>query len=114
MSEAQTDYAQAVKWDLLQWCYGNGLDLGCGDGRPHDWFHGIDSKAGTGSKGPHRIMDARDLSVFSDKSHDFIFSSFLLNELIEGGEDPAKILAEWWRVLKDDGYLILFLPLVED
>lgn len=99
--------ALQVKWDLLAYCYGLGLDLGCGDARPHDWFHGIDCKPGTGNLGPNEIMDARDLSRFADKSRDFIFSSHLLNEL----KDYEKNLKEWWRVLKDDGYLILYLPL---
>lgn len=104
-----SDHALAVKWDLLPYINGRGLDLGCADARPHDWMHGIDIQPGTGNKGPNQIMDARDLSLFSDKSHDFVFSSYLLNEL----EDKGKVLAEWWRVIKDDGYLILFLPLAE-
>lgn len=103
------DEALAVKWDLLPWAYGNGLDLGCGDSRPHDFIHGIDIRPGSGARGPNQIMDARDLSRFSEKSHDYIFSSHLLNELT----DYPSVLAEWWRVLKDDGYLVLFLPVTE-
>ena len=101
--------ALSIKWDLLPYCYGQGLDLGCGDCRPHDFMVGVDIVAGSGPRGPNVIADARNLKIFADKSQDYVFSSNLLNEL----EDREKILAEWWRLIKDDGYLILFLPVNE-
>lgn len=101
-----SDFAAAVKWDLLPYTNGDGLDIGCGDARPHDWFVGVDIKAGGGPKGPNLIMDARKMTKFAPESQDFIFSSYLLNEL----DDWQAVLAGWWKLLKPNGYLIVFLP----
>ena len=102
-----TDFASAVRWDLLPYINGEGLDIGCGDARPHNWMVGIDIAGGTTDKGPNQIRDARKLAgYFADESQDYIFSSYLLNEL-EGWED---VLKGWWRLIKPNGYLILFLP----
>lgn len=105
-----SDFASAVRWDLLPYINGDGLDVGCGDARPHDWMVGIDNKAGSGPKGPNQIRDARKLAgYFADESQDYLFSSYLLNEL----DDWPAVLADWWRLVKPNGYLILFLPVVE-
>ena len=105
-----TDYAKMVKWDLLPYSNGEGLDIGCGDARPHDWFVGVDIAAGHTTRGPNQIRDARKVGdYFAPESQDFIFSSFLLNEL----DDWPTVLAGWWKVLKQNGYMILFLPVCE-
>lgn len=105
-----TDFAARVKWDLLPYAYGEGLDIGCGDARPLDFMVGVDIAAGTTSRGPNQIRDARKLAgYFADASQDFIFSSYLLNEL----EDWPTVLAGWWRLIKPKGYLIVFLPIQE-
>lgn len=103
-----TDFALAVRWDLLPYTNGDGLDIGCGDARPHDWFVGVDIKGGSTPKGPNHIRDARKLKgYFADESQDFVFSSYLLNEL---GDGWKTALADWWGLVKPNGYLILFLP----
>lgn len=99
-----------VRWDALPYISGQGLDLGCGDSRIHDWLVGIDKNPGTTQRGPNLIQDITDLSMFADKSQDFIFSSYALNEI---ADQPAA-LREWWRLIKDDGYLVLYLPITED
>lgn len=105
-----TDYAKMIKWDLLPYINGEGLDIGCGDARPHDWMVGVDIAAGQTPRGPNHIRDARKLaSFYAAESQDFIFSSHLLNEL----EDWPTVLAGWWSLLKPNGYLILFLPTCE-
>lgn len=105
-----TDFASAVKWDILPYIYGEGLDIGCGDARPFDWLVGVDIKPGTGPKGPNQLRDARKLAgYFADESQDYLFSSHLLNEL----EDWPTVLASWWRLLKPNGYLIVFLPVTD-
>ena len=105
-----TDFAAAVKWDILPFINGEGLDVGCGDNRPWDWPVGVDIKAGTTARGPNQVRDARKLDgYFARESQDFIFSSYLLNEL----EDWPAVLAGWWSLLKPNGYLILFLPVTE-
>ena len=104
------DFAQAVRFDILPYTVGDGLDVGCGDARPWDYIVGIDCKAGTTGRGPNHLRDARKLTgYFAPESQDFIFSSYLLQEL----DDWKKVLADWWGLIKPDGYLIVFLPLVE-
>lgn len=104
------DYASMIKFDLLPYINGEGLDIGCGDARPHDWMVGIDIKPGNGPKGPNQIRDGRTVDkYFAAESQDFVFSSFLLNEL----DDWPSVLAAWWKVLKFNGYMILFLPVTE-
>lgn len=105
-----SDFASAIKWDLLPYTNGDGLDVGCGDFRPHDWFVGVDIKPGTGPRGPNQIRDARSLDkYFAAESQDFVFSSYLLQEL----DDWPTVLAGWWKILKPNGYLIVFLPIVK-
>lgn len=104
------DFAGAVKWDCLEYMVGEGLDVGCGDARFFDWAVGIDIKAGTTNRGPNQIRDARKLAgYFALESQDYLFSSYLLQEL----DDWPALLAGWWGLLKPDGYLIVFLPLIE-
>jgi SAM-dependent methyltransferase len=71
---------------------------------------GIDIKPGTTQRGPNMIKDVSKPLMFGDKSQDYVFSSFLLNEL----DNWETVLKDWWRVIKDNGYLILFLPIIEE
>ncbi len=106
-----TDFASMIRWDLLPYINGDGLDVGCGDARPHDWMVGIDIKPGQTQKGPNQIRDGTTLDkYYAPESQDFIFSSHLLQEL----QDWPAVLAGWWKILKPDGYLIIFLPLQEE
>lgn len=105
-----TDYASMIKWDLLPYINGEGLDIGCGDSRPHDFMCGVDIKPGNGPKGPNQVRDGRTLDkYFAAESQDYIFSSHMLNEV----EDWPTVLASWWTLIKPNGYLILFLPVCE-
>lgn len=102
-----SDFASQIRWDILPYSNGEGLDVGCGDARPHDWFVGIDIKPGTTQKGPNQIRDGRTLDkYFAAESQDFVFSSYLLQEL----DDWPAVLKAWWTLIKPNGYLILFLP----
>lgn len=119
--------ALSVKFDILPYVNGKGLDLGCGDARPWDWFKGVDGRPGTTNRGPNLIADCRpqsvwskdaalggkpppdDLSQFADGAQDFVFSSHLLQLLT----DWPEVLKEWFRLIRQDGYLILYLPVTE-
>ena len=104
-----TAYSDAVRFDLLPYINGEGLDLGCGDARPWDWMVGIDINPGTTQRGPNLLKDARKLNFIADKSQDFVFSSYLMNEITEWRD----VLPQWWSKVNDNGYLILFLPITE-
>jgi methionine biosynthesis protein MetW len=95
------------------------LDAGCGDGRftqvikksLNREVKGLEySKEGIAfckKKGLDvRFADFNDKIPFSDKSFDVIYAG----EVIEHLYDPDKFLQECYRVLKDDGYLIITTP----
>lgn len=79
-----------------KYCIGIGLDVGFG-GDPiikgvegFDWEHG----------------DAQYLKELPDNSFDFVYSSHTLEHIT----DPAEAVYNWFRVLKRNGYLILYIP----
>lgn len=99
------------KYDIVPFTRGRGLDVGCGPFKAYKHFIGVDNGHHARAFGwpihPDVSVDnATDLSVFCNESMDFVFSSHLLEHI----EDPAKALAEWWRVLKIGGHLCLYLP----
>lgn len=100
-----------IRWEIVPWTRGKGLDLGCGPNKAYHHFIGVDN-------GHHQIFghqikpdilaDATDLSIFASGSLDFCFSSHFL-EHIEYERVPA-VLKEWLRVIKSSGHLVLYLP----
>jgi ADP-heptose:LPS heptosyltransferase/SAM-dependent methyltransferase len=102
-----------IKWELVKWTRGKGLDVGCSYYKPFAHFIGVDNgtdivKYGHQFRPDVWIDDAAKLNLFASESMDFVFSSHLL-EHIEFDKVVAT-LREWLRVLKNDGYLILYLP----
>lgn len=98
---------------LAKFCIGNGLDIGFGgvpmvahaicldreEGHPH--------RAVFPDIWPtHLVGDATNLHWFKDGVLDWVASSHTLEDF----EDTAGVLAEWCRVLKPGGNLVLFLP----
>ncbi len=55
---------------------------------------------------PEILASADDLPMLGDRSQDFVLASHLLEHL----PDPVGALAEWHRVLRPGGSLVLFLP----
>lgn len=107
ISDPQGHEAQKIKYEIVRWVRGTGLDLGCGLEKV--WPHAIGVDNGHHwNKGAAEILvpSADDLSLFGSDAMDFVFSSHLLEHM----EDPKKALAEWWRVIKEGGYLVLYLP----
>ena len=52
------------------------------------------------------IKEATDLTGIADESYDFVLSCHSLEHVA----NPLKAIAEWNRVLKKDGYMVLVLP----
>jgi len=104
--------ADKVKFDLVDLFHGRCLDLGCGPQKifPSKSVIGIDSDKDLGLFGvkanPDLEADCSRLDLFADGSVDVVFSSHLLEHI----EDHEAALAEWWRVLRPGGRLILYLP----
>lgn len=113
--DPQGNESSKVRHMIVPYTRGRGLDLGCGPWKAWPHFIGVDNfdeyqgviDPETGQHWrPDVVADCTDLAVFADRSVDFVYSSHLLEHL----KDPAAALREWWRVIKVDGYLVLYLP----
>lgn len=85
---------------LLKYCNGQGLDLGCGNVKIKVDAIGIDLL----NPSADMAIDARLMPCYPDSHFDYIYSSHLLEEI----QNTEATLREWLRILKDDGYLILY------
>jgi ADP-heptose:LPS heptosyltransferase len=100
-----------IKWELVPYTRGRGLDLGCGPHKPFPHFIGIDSNVDRDlfrieASGRNLTGDVSSLELFGSESVDFVFSSHTLEHIT----DYEATLAEWWRVVKVGGFLCLYLP----
>lgn len=101
-----------IKWEIVPYTRGKGLDLGCGPYKAFPHFRGIDSNIdaqlfGIQATGADFIIPTCEvLDDFASQSQDFIFSSHLLEHI----SNWKGALKEWWRVLKQSGYLVLYVP----
>lgn len=112
LEDPMGDEASKVKFDVVEFTRGVVLDLGCGPSKAFPHFLGVDSCKDTELFGIQmrpdlKVEDCGDLSeVVNDESVDAIFSSHLLEHI----DDYRSALKDWWRCIKNDGYLILYLP----
>ena len=95
-----------IRFELVPYTRGVGLELGCGPWRAFPHFIGIDANRYESALGPSLVMDCQSLACFSDEAFDFIYSSHLLEHLV----DTTAVLREWWRVIEAGGHLVLYLP----
>jgi ADP-heptose:LPS heptosyltransferase/predicted SAM-dependent methyltransferase len=105
--------ARKIAWEIVRYTRGRGLDIGCGPRKTFPHWIGIDNCVDTKLFGipmepDIRIEDARDLSLFQSKTMDFVFSSHLLEHI--DPKEVASTLKEWWRLVKDGGFMTLYLP----
>lgn len=106
----QGNEAAKIRWELVPYTRGNGLDLGCGPFKAFPHFIGADNGHHWGFRGvtpPFLVIEtAEKLPLVASQSMDFVFSSHLLEHI----EDYKAALKEWWRVIKPGGHLCLYLP----
>lgn len=102
--------ARKITWEVAPYLRGKGLDLGAGIFKvlPHviSVDNGHHSQFGHQIKPDVFVETAERLPLFASASMDFVFSSHLLEHI----EDYKAALKEWWRVIKQGGKLILYLP----
>lgn len=107
IDDPQGNEAAKIRWELVEYTRGRGLDLGCGQFKAFPHFTGVDNGHHWGMKGVDVHVDTcEDLSIFASQSMDFIFSSHLLEHIV----NTKAALKEWMRVLKVGGRLVLYLP----
>jgi ADP-heptose:LPS heptosyltransferase/SAM-dependent methyltransferase len=91
---------------LLQYCEGQGLDLGCGGKKIKTTAIGCDIGKGADSVADFSIDLEGGLTLFASDTFDFVFSSHYLEHV----KNPVGILREWFRVIRPGGNLVLYLP----
>lgn len=99
--------AAKIAAHTVRYLQGRFLDLGAGNSPVWPSAIAIDNQQTFANNAGIR-SDVRDLSMFADGSIDGVFSSHVLEDF-EPSKAPS-ILAEWWRVIKDGGHLVLYLP----
>lgn len=110
-TDPQGDEAGKVRWDTVPFTRGLGLDVGCGPMKLWPQCIGVDNRKDTGMFGIQMnpditIPDACDIAIFQSGTFDYVFSSHTIEHI----PDFKKALKEWWRLVKDGGYLLLYYP----
>lgn len=109
--ERQGFEAQKIKYLIPRYTRGVGLEVGCGTEKTYAHFIGVDNEHHL-QAGMHQesaadmVAEADNLQLIPAGSCDFVFASHVL----EHCEDMGKALMEWGRVLKEGGYLVLYVP----
>lgn len=102
----QGNESAKVKYEIVPYTRGRGLDLGCGHWKTYPHFIGVDNGHHWGQAAADVMCDCDRLDIFATGSLDFVFSSHLIEHI----EDYQAALREWWRVIKPGGHLVLYVP----
>ena len=91
--------SRKIRWALVPWTRGRGLDVGSGALKPFEHFIGVDARSFdiVGLKARADIQaDASDMAIFGSQSMDFVFSSHVFQEMedwkkqIDAGEKRVR------------------------
>ena len=109
LANSQCDEASKIRWEAVPYFHGRVLDVGCGKYKCYGHWIGVDNG---GVWGKHNadapVEDAANLDLFASQSCDGVFSSHLLEHFQY--ERVPDVLAEWLRVIKQGGHLMLYVP----
>lgn len=103
--------SRKIVWQVAPYLRGRGIDVGAGTFKVLPQAISVDNGTdnvlfGMAFRPDVWVPNAEELGIFGSKSMDFVYSSHLLEHL----EHPQKALHEWWRLIKDGGVMILYLP----
>lgn len=105
----QCNESRKIVWEVAPYLRGRGVDIGAGDFKVLPHVISVDNMhhAQFGfSMRPDIMANADDLGIIASQSLDFVYSSHTLEHM----QDTEKTLKEWWRVVKQGGYLVMYLP----
>lgn len=108
----EADETGKIRFELVPYTRGRGIDVGVGSFKAFPHFIGIDNNQderlfGTPAKHADIIVpDGTELPIFASEFFDFVYSSHTLEHI----KDYKKALKEWWRLIKPGGHLCLYLP----
>lgn len=104
---SRSDEATKIRWELIPYFHGRVLDLGCGGYKTFPHFIGVDNGKQWGKATADILVEsAEKLDLFASQSCDTVFSSHLLEHI----DNYKAALREWWRVIKQGGHLVMYLP----
>lgn len=102
--------SKKIIWETVPYTRGRGLDVGCGAEKIWPHAIGVDNCIDTAlfdvKMKPDVVANATEMPMFASNYFDWVFSSHML----EHCENYGAVLKEMWRVIRNGGYLILYLP----
>ena len=107
--ERKVSETSRCRESLSRFCVGDGMDIGFGGDPivPHAICMDLpDPYARYEDHVQHLHGTADKLGWFRDGVLDWVYSSHVLEDF----EDTGKVLAEWIRVVKPGGHVVLYLP----
>lgn len=108
-TDPQCNESKKIVWEVAPYLRGRGLDVGAGDFKILPHAISVDNmnheQFGFNVR-PDVFASADKLDMFASASMDWVYSSHTLEHV----DDMKATLAEWWRVVKQGGYLVLYLP----
>lgn len=110
LDDSKGNESSKIRWEIVPYTKGRGLDLGCGPNKAFPHFIGVDNchheQFGYQIKPDFKVETCEKLDAFASQSMDFVFSSHLIEHI----ENHKAALKEWWRLIKVGGYMVLYYP----
>lgn len=97
--------SRKCRYRIIKYLKGVVFDLGCGNEKIWTGAIGIDI-SGKSASFHIDLSDPSALNIFSEGCADVVFSSHLLEDFF----NTEAQLKAWWRLVKPNGHMILYLP----
>jgi ADP-heptose:LPS heptosyltransferase len=109
IENSKNDESSKIRWELVPYMRGECLDIGSGPYKVFPHFTSVDNGHHWGVRGIDlRVKTAEKLDRLASASWDLAYSSHLLEHFPY--EKVPAVLSEWMRVVKQGGYMILYVP----